>query len=419
MPASPHTQALLLLTAHLSGGDAKSAKPLSPAEWRRFSGWLEEKSLTPEKLMSGRFGEHLEGWTDKTITPERLERLMDRGVALALSMEKWSRAGLWVMTQVDSDYPERLQTLLEANAPAVLFGCGNRKLLSRGGLAVVGSRKAGKGDLDYARALGALAANNGHSIVSGGAGGIDEAAMLGALEAEGTVVGVLSHGLLRACSSRKYLNHIMEQNLVLLSTQHPDAGFSVGAAMGRNRYIYCLADAAFVVHSGKTGGTWHGANENLKKQWVPLWVKRTSDKEAGNQAIAEAGAGWAPENIKELDYAGLLSVDAVKQKPREALAAEAASKVEEPDVEYRVDKPADAESIYQDIYSAFLALVRVECSEVPKSPGELAKKLDVKKTQLDVWLKRAVKEQKLDKLSKPVRYQWKAARQGSLIEDGQ
>ncbi len=309
MPDSHHTQAVLLLTAHLSRGDAKSAKPLTPAEWMRFSRRLEEKSLTPEKLMSGRFADHLEGLVDKVITRDRLEKLMDRGVALALSMEKWSRAGLWVMTQVDSDYPERLKKLPEESAPAVLFGCGKRNLLSKGGLAVVGSRKAGKGDLEYAQALGALAANNGHSIVSGGASGIDEAAMLGALAAEGTVVGVLSHGLLRACTDRKYLNHIMEQNLVLLSTAHPDAGLDKDAAMERNRYIYCLADAAFVVHSGKTGGTWNGANENLKKQWVPLWVKRTSDKEAGNQAIADAGAEWAPENIKELNYDMLRSAD--------------------------------------------------------------------------------------------------------------
>ncbi len=44
--------------------------------------------------------------------------------------------------------------------------------------------------------------------------------------------------------------------------------------MQRNKYIYSLADAAMVVHSGDSGGTWTGAKENLKKQWVPLWVKQ-------------------------------------------------------------------------------------------------------------------------------------------------
>ncbi|WP_419638186.1 DNA-processing protein DprA, partial [Thiolapillus sp.] len=132
-------------------------------------------------------------------------------------------------------------------------------------------------DLAYSRDLGALAAGNGYSIVSGGARGVDEAAMLGALEAEGTVIGVLANNLLRACSSARYRKYLMANNLVLISTFYPEAGFNAGNAMQRNKYIYCLSDAAMVVHSGEKGGTWNGAFENIRKQWTPLWVKRSSD----------------------------------------------------------------------------------------------------------------------------------------------
>lgn len=42
----------------------------------------------------------------------------------------------------------------------------------------------------------------------------------------------------------------MAMNLVLMSPFNPEAGFDVGNAMARNKYVYCLADAAVVVHSG-------------------------------------------------------------------------------------------------------------------------------------------------------------------------
>src|SRR5438445_13520981 len=96
-------------------------------------------------------------------------------------------------------------------------------------------------------------------IVSGGASGVDESAMLGALQANGLAVGVLADRLLRAATSIKYRDMLMADRLVLVSPFNPEAGFDVGNAMARNRYIYCLAVAEVVstVLAGK-GGTWSG-----------------------------------------------------------------------------------------------------------------------------------------------------------------
>jgi predicted Rossmann fold nucleotide-binding protein DprA/Smf involved in DNA uptake len=167
--------------------------------------------------------ELLNGWSDDLVTRERIEILMDRGSALALAMEKWLRAGLWVMTRSDPDYPARFKQRLRTDSPAVLFGCGNRALLNSGGLAVIGSRNAIEDDLSYSRSLGTLAAGKGYSIVSGGARGVDESSMLGALEAEGTAIGVLADSLLRACSSAKYRRYLIANNLTLISPFYPEA----------------------------------------------------------------------------------------------------------------------------------------------------------------------------------------------------
>lgn len=56
-----------------------------------------------------------------------------------------SAVGLWVVVRGDEDYPARLKQRPRGDAPPVLFGCGDRRLLDRGGIAVVGARDAAAG----------------------------------------------------------------------------------------------------------------------------------------------------------------------------------------------------------------------------------------------------------------------------------
>ena len=311
MTLSPRTQAILLLTAHFSKS-AGDAGPLTNSEWARLVGWLRHKEASPEQLLTPDFEHIVEGFRDEKITTQRLEQLLSRGPALALATEKWLRAGLWIMTRSDSDYPRRLKERLRVDAPPVLFGCGNRLLLDAGGLAIVGSRNASTTGLDFARKLGEVVSGDGHAVVSGGAKGVDEAAMLGALESDGTSVGVLANGLLKAATSSKYRKHLMGGNLALVSTFSPEAGFNVGNAMQRNKYVYCLADACVVVASDTKGGTWTGAIENLKNEWVPLWVKPPDHPMPGNSRIVEHGGRWLPA-LDELETGSLFEAPANAQ----------------------------------------------------------------------------------------------------------
>lgn len=449
MTVSANTQAILLLTAHFGKGESGTNKPLTPKEYGRFAEWLRSQSLTPERLLTGDLIELLQGWHDKTVSVERICALLDRGSALALSMEKWLRAGLWVMTRSDADYPKRLKMRLRGDSPAALFGCGNRALLNAGGLAVVGSRKVGQSDLDYSSKIGEMAASAGVSIISGGARGVDETAMLGALNIEGTAVGVLADGLLRASSSAKYRRHLMDNNLVLVSPFNPEAGFNAGNAMQRNKYIYCLADAALAVHSGKKGGTWSGAHEDLKKAWVPLWVKRTNDPEAGNGELINVGALEAPASINDINIEALFKATAEQPKADQDLFSAAAAKVEEPSHSQETD--IDSSMVFEDeadiepeqvvselsneqrtgsapetclpqsvdlaqvtFYELFVVKTRELCASEPRTTDELVDALAVNKAQLNAWLKQAVEDGALKKLAKPVRYEVGSKKQGTL-----
>ena len=431
MSITPDTQAILLLTAHFSKPKTDAVKPLAPKEWGRFAAWLKENRLTPEKIMTGELNELLREWEDKTVTLQRIEALMTRGSALALATEKWLRAGLWVMTRSDPEYPRRFKQRLGTDSPAVLFGCGNQKLLNGGGLAVVGSRNTSESDLAFSRELGKLAASNGYSIVSGGARGVDEAAMLGALAADGAVIGVLADKLLQHCSSAKYRKYLMKNDLVLISPFYPEADFNVGNAMQRNKYIYCLADAGLVVHSGMKGGTWTGAKENLKKDWVPLWVKETQDEEAGNKAIVANGAAWVSSDVNTISIEGLMNDAPTESDLITTVYGTAVGDIQQMVTEARshelvippvVKSKSALQAMKQlEFYDIFLLKIEQVCSDSPKTVDEIAQTLSLNTAQLKIWLNHAQQENKIQKLIKPVRYAWvklqdesEVVKQGSL-----
>lgn len=453
------TQAILLLTAYFSRSTSSEAKPLTNKEWGRFAFWLKNQEMVPEDLLTGDLSQKLAGWTDSKITSDRIQTLLNRGSALAMAMEKWTRSGLWVLTRSDSDYPKRLKARLGNDAPPVFFGCGNRNLLNQGGIAVIGSRKTSDADLQFSRDLGAKSANDGRSVVSGGAKGVDEAAMLGALESEGTAIGVLANDLLRAATSAKYRKYLMANNLVLLSPFYPEAGFNAGNAMQRNKYIYCLADAAIAVHSGTSGGTWNGVLENIKHNWVPMWVKSADDPEAGNATLVQKGAKWLPENLSEIGLSHLLkAADSSADQDADLFAQQQAELVPETleseplndpgqieegktasdevakETAERASKPSPKQehtapsSVLGDryaekpaltqlsLYDHFLLMLRNETGS-PKTIDELLEATQLHKTQLNEWLKQAVADDKVTKLNRPVRYQWVEDNQRKMFED--
>ncbi len=412
MIPTPQAQAILLLTAPLGRADPETARPLSNSEWARFASWLKDRNLAPAALLDRGWRDVVTGWADPAVSLVRLEALLNRGAALGFALEKWQRAGLWVLTRSDADYPARLKKRLRARAPAALFGCGNRRLLNAGGVAVVGSREADDNELRFASDLGRQAAQRGRTVVSGGARGIDQSAMLGALECEGTAIGVLADSLLRSATSTKYRKYLISKDLVLVTPFNPEARFHVGSAMSRNKYIYCLADSGVAVCSKPgRGGTWNGAVENLGAAWVPMWVRRNDSPLSGNVDLVRRGARWLPSRLGPEDLIALsrgCDVGDPADLPKAGVGRSSAGAADEiPTAPSQRDHAADTEDprlVGPDFYRRFLEWMDVATASEGMRAEGIAARLDLKKAQVHAWLTRGIAEHRVRRLAKPVRY---------------
>lgn len=410
MSLSATAQAVVLLTSQFSRQQISETTPLTPLQWSRFSRWMQERAMTPGDVLQGSVHDVLDDWDDTKISTERLARLLDRGSELAVATEKWDRAGIWLITRFDDDYPDRLSERLGDNAPPVLFGIGNRGLLELGGLAVAGSRDASESDLRFSREIGKAAAEQGYSIVSGCARGVDENAMLGALEADGTSAGVMGHSLLRGATSSVLRPYIMNKNLVLLSPFHPEAGFNAGNLMQRNKYIYCLADAGLVVHSGSNGGTWNGAVECLKNDWVPVWVKRTGDSQAGNSGIVAKGARWLEEAPADVRLEHLFADRSTSAETGDLFSySETSGDTPGADSAHETagsDYTVGSDRANLSFYDLFVAKLEALCTAEPQRQDELADQMGIGLSQFKKWADQAVEDRLVVKKGRPIKYQW-------------
>ena len=295
---SPDSQTLLLLSSHLGLPSDPEFTPLTLREWNPLARKLQALNLRPGALLSWGASDFQAQLATSSDESERLAKLLARSGALAIALERLESLGIHPLTRADSDYPQRYRQRLKDSTPVVLFYAGEKALLGQPGIAVVGSRHLDDAGQECAKFVGNACGLSGLVLYSGGAKGVDTLSMDSALEARGTAVGVLADGLEKTVRTRQ--DSLRRGDLCLVTPYSPNAAFSVGAAMGRNRLIYTLADYAIVVASDvETGGTWAGATEALKNGWVPIFVLEHEQMPEGNKLLLQKGALPFPHPFRE------------------------------------------------------------------------------------------------------------------------
>lgn len=176
---------------------------------------------------------------------------------------------------------------------------------------------------------------------------------------------------------------------------------------------------------------------------MPLWIKQTIDKDAANADLIAKGGNWLKADIQAFTISDLLNskeslVNQVSEpigdlfstssqpglftetELEPALTPEFKESVNEVKInrvaiELKAENEADSTDAYEidniplvpiDFYKLFISELQ-RLAQKPITIDELIESTQLHKSQLTEWLKRAVDDEVVKKLNRPVRYQVK------------
>lgn len=211
-------------------------------------------------------------------------------IDLDYKAERLNELGIKYLTLADKEYPFLLENIYDP--PPVLFYKGElipQDLIS---LSIVGSRKCTAYGQKVANRLAASLADQGFTIISGLARGIDTAAHQGALKA-GRTVAVLGSGIdvIYPPENDELVTEIEESGAVISS-------FPLGTAPHgnnfpqRNRIISGLSLGTIVVEAAKKSGSLITANLALQqgREVFAIPGDITKDQSVGTNDLIQTGA---------------------------------------------------------------------------------------------------------------------------------
>lgn len=205
-----------------------------------------------------------------------------------------------VLTYWDNVYPDRLKRIYDP--PAFLFYKGNLNLLNDKMFAVVGTRVATAYGRFISEKLASDLSQNGLTIISGFARGVDTIAHKAALKHNNATVAVLGNGLdqIYPAENKKLFNQMVEEGLFLteypLGTK-PDAG----NFPKRNRIISGMSCGVLITEAGQKSGAlltaMYALDQNREVFAVPGPVN--SGKSMGTNGLIKGGAKLV-ENVADI-----------------------------------------------------------------------------------------------------------------------
>jgi DNA processing protein len=189
--------------------------------------------------------------------------------------------------------PPRLRAIHDPPARLYLRGGGERELLARPAVAIVGARACSPYGVQVARMLGRDLAGAGVVVVSGLARGIDGEAHRGALDAGGHTVAVLGCGIDRDYpAAHATLAAAIAERSLLVSEYERGVEPAPWRFPARNRIIAGLCAATVVVEAREKSGALITADFALDEGREVFAVpgEITSSLSAGTNALLKLGA---------------------------------------------------------------------------------------------------------------------------------
>jgi DNA processing protein len=224
--------------------------------WGRKVGWsmvadeVQERGSALEALQRGSLRKPTQGELFGADTTTDPEQLLNEARA---RLQEWLASGLRLVTLLDNDYPAHLLTIHQR--PPFLFYTGTLDPGDAHSVAVVGTRKPTAPGLQRARDIATGLAEQGTTVVSGLAEGIDTAAHVAAMDAGGRTVAVIGTGIRRHYppANRELQERIGREHLVL-SQFWPEGAPTRYSFLTRNAVMSGYAAATVVVEASYKSG---------------------------------------------------------------------------------------------------------------------------------------------------------------------
>lgn len=167
--------------------------------------------------------------------------------------------GVIAVTCMSEDYPDCFLNI--PNPPLIIYCKGNLELLkSKSKFSIVGSRKTIPSILAKTEEFSKELAENGVTIVTGLAEGVDSAVIRGAVDT-GNIISIIPGGFKHVYPefNKDLFNQVANKGLVV-SEHNPDVVSKAYHFPERNRLLAAISDGVLVTSAGKKSGTYYTAD---------------------------------------------------------------------------------------------------------------------------------------------------------------
>lgn len=315
--------AIITLCSHLG---KEEIQPLEPREWGLLAQNLNDKKLEPKDILCFSLDDLKEKLGLSEDVAKRVYGLASRSGNIAFELKKLDELGIGIITRADENYPKRIKRYIGYNAPPLFYYSGDLNIANKVRcLGMVGSRTVTDKDIEFTKLMAKKATSKSLGIVTGGAKGVDTIASKESFLNGGISIEILADSMMTKIKDKDYVKAIRNGNLLLLSVAKPNAGFNVGMAMQRNKYIYALSEATLVVKSDlDKGGTWAGAIDNLKTKVTDAFIwnntKYPGNKELIKRGLLPIDENW-DMNVKKIEKIVEKKIEnKVEEKPLEQIS---------------------------------------------------------------------------------------------------
>jgi DNA processing protein len=215
---------------------------------RQIYAELVEEAGSAFAVLEGELAERDDGQTN--LLPEDPGELLERAAA---EIARWEADGIRPLTVLDPEYPDNLRAVHDR--PPLIFVAGKLERGDTRSVAVVGSRKASPEGLERARSIADHLVENGYTVASGLAAGIDTAAHTATLTAGGRTMAVIGTGLAHSYPPENAaLQRKIATRGAVVSQFWPEAKPSRRSFPMRNAVMSGLTLGTVVVEASDTSG---------------------------------------------------------------------------------------------------------------------------------------------------------------------